>query len=96
MEGKMYKVKRTIQFENEDEIEISDIYAFKTKNYIGIYNYMKDNFTVMPNEIDEFYFDNIDQPSDLNELDDIVLRMFNEHIECVYRRCKHKITLMEE
>ena len=78
----------------EDGMYFGDILSFKTDNYIGIYNNVREHFMLIraSDKYFEPYF--IDEEFDsLQELDDMVFEKCDEHITDVYDTARYEISL---
>ena len=77
----MYEVVRKLS--TIEYVPFDEILSFKTTNYIGIFNHEEYQwilFEIANNELYAYYLHNV---STLDELDDIVYKCCQEHIESV-------------
>jgi hypothetical protein len=87
----MAKVITTIAAENG--MDYDDILSFETKNYVGLWNYDADTFTIIEKSTTEFYPRNLEYCETLQELDDMVFAKVNEHILEVFGNSSYAIRL---
>lgn len=87
----MIKVIKTLKTEND--MPYKDILSFKTENYIGMWDYIREEWIVMKASDTELYCIKISDGSSFEELDDAVYQGCEEHIEFVSDRCDYKIIL---
>ena len=93
----MIKLVRTLTPENGMDFE--DILSFETENYIGIWNYGEDRYVLIPRDSDydpEFYLHTLDECNNLDELDNAVFKICDEHIIGVSENGAYRIVLKEE
>lgn len=87
----MAKVITTIAA--EDGMDFENICSFKTENYIGLWNYVEDCYTLIEKNEIEFYPHNLSKCTNLKELDDAVFDRCDEHITDVFDHCTYTIEL---
>ena len=87
----MIKVIKTLKAEND--MPFMDIMSFKTANYIGIWNYVTEEWVLMKAFDTELYLTIIPECNSLEELDDKVFYDCEEHIEYVSDRSEYEILL---
>lgn len=91
----MAKVIKTLVA--DDGTDFTYIKSFKTENYIGLYDSAIDNFVIIKSEDDYFEIHRIDcELYSLEELDDVVYEICDEHIEEVFDERKYRLTLEVE
>lgn len=87
----MAKVIKTLGIEGD--ISFDCINTFKTENYIGIYNHTDDEFILLPYSDCELNMMRISSFDDLQELDDEVYSICDEHIEEVFEDGNYTMSL---
>lgn len=90
----MAKVIKTIAPENN--MEFDRIYSFQTENHIGIWSHIDDCFLVVAKSGREFYRYEVQNCDSLEDLDDKVFDICDEHIEDVFESGAYTFTLAEE
>ena len=64
----------------ENNMDFGDISSFETESYIGIWSYMTDSYVVFAKSDHEFWLHQLPPCIDLEELDDKVCDLVQEHI----------------
>lgn len=89
---KMAKVIKTLA---ADGIDFDDICSFKTENYIGIFDYSDDEFILIRKEGNHVYLLRLSDCCDLQDLDDLVYKLCEEHIQEVFDTSDYEFILKE-
>lgn len=89
----MVKLIRSLAPENG--MPFNDICSFHTMNYIGIWNFVADKFTLIAKSDIEFRAVNLLSCESLDELDGRVYAACDEHIIGVSDRSTYSFTLTE-
>lgn len=89
----MAKLIRTIVPENG--LRYNDLLAFRTRSYVGMWDYHSDRFALIETESAEFnvQFIDTDIAPDFEELDQKVYEMVEEHISEVFDDMNYSIEL---
>ena len=91
----MIKVKTAI-VPDDEHILFEDIISFVTENYVGLYDYDKNEFCLIPRADCQFEITYIGSPDNLNDLDDAVYSAIGEHIAKVSTSSAYTIALSDE
>lgn len=89
----MAKVVKTLVA--DDGLNFDYITSFKTENYIGLYNRTDGSFVLINSSDSEFYIHHIDDCDNLEELDDEVYGVCEEHIKEVFENQHYRLILDE-
>ena len=89
----MIKLIRTLSPENGMNFE--DIMSFQTTNYVGIWNHESESFVLMAEQDNYFCVFELHNCNNLDELDNEVYKMCEEHIIGVSSESNYRILLNE-
>ena len=90
----MIKIIRTLTPENG--MKFHDICSFETGTCIGIYNHAEDRFVIMKHSGYGFNLITLPACATLDELDNAVYKVCDEHIIGVYESSKYEFIIKED
>lgn len=90
----MAKITRKLEIE-AGWISFNDILSFRTENYIGIWDFIGEEFFVFLASNSEFNKVVLPPCKTLEELDDAVHKVTGDHITDVYDGSRYEFNLME-
>ena len=91
----MINVKMTLAPEDES-ISFDDIISFTTPTFIGLFDYGKNEYLLIPRSDRQFESTYIGSPGNLGELDDAVYESTGEHIDKVSTSSDYVLKLEDE
>ena len=90
----MVKIIRTLTPENG--MKFHAICSFETENHIGIYNYAEDRFVIMNQSDYGLHLITLPACATLDELDNAVYKVCDEHIIGVSESSTYEFVIKEE